>query len=75
MIMLMGYAIIAIPTGIVTAEIALLGTKQNNTLSTEIECSNCHKHFHASGAKFCNNCGTSLEPEPHSDTGQKPELD
>lgn len=65
-VMLMGYAIIAIPTGIVTAEIALLGntSRSNNTVTTDIECSNCHKHFHLRDAKFCNNCGASLN---HSD--------
>ncbi len=58
LVMLTGYAIIAIPTGIVTAEIALLG--QQKKVTTDIECSNCHKHFHLDGAKFCNNCGCEL---------------
>ena len=61
-VMLMGYAIIAIPTGIVTAELALLGNKGGNSnLTTGIECSNCHKHFHLDNAKYCNNCGSSLK--------------
>ena len=58
LVMLTGYAIIAIPTGIVTAEIALLG--QEKKVTTDIECGNCHKHFHLSDAKFCNHCGESL---------------
>jgi len=62
-VMLMGYAIIAIPTGIVTAEIALLGNSgSNNTVTIDTECSNCHKHFHLRDAKFCNNCGAPLPP-------------
>lgn len=66
LVMLMGYAIIAIPTGIVTAEIALLG--QKNKLTTEIECKNCHKHFHLSEAKYCNNCGNSLKQQQEDAT-------
>ncbi|MCK5880544.1 MAG: ion transporter, partial [Sinobacterium sp.] len=68
-VMLMGYAIIAIPTGIVTAEIALLGNKNsNNALATDTECPQCHKHFHLSGANFCNNCGYSLAAEESEDS-------
>ena len=59
LVMLTGYAIIAIPTGIVTAEIALLGKEKK--ITSDIECKHCHKHFHLAGAKFCNNCGEKLE--------------
>lgn len=58
-VMLTGYAIIAIPTGIVTAELAMISKKENVT-SAIIECPNCHKDYHAADAKFCDNCGTPL---------------
>lgn len=59
LIMLTGYAIIAIPTGIVTAEIALLSREISKR--AEKECSNCHKHSHSANAKFCDYCGTELD--------------
>lgn len=68
-VMLMGYAIIAIPTGIVTAEIALLG--KETSLTSDIECNHCHKHFHLSDAKFCNNCGYSLKSNEKEETDHK----
>lgn len=58
-VMLLGYGIIAIPTGIVTVEIANVNrgdTPPNNALF----CSHCGKQNHAADAKFCNNCGTPL---------------
>ena len=61
LVMLTGYAIIAIPTGIVTAEIALLGRERK--ITSDRECTNCHKHFHLADAKYCNNCGHKFEEE------------
>ncbi|MCB0501825.1 MAG: ion transporter [Bacteroidetes bacterium] len=55
-IMLIGYGIIAVPTGIVTAELAKHGTLNTNTQS----CSNCNFSDHADDAKFCKRCGESL---------------
>lgn len=56
--MLTGYAIIAIPTGIVTAEIATLSREMD--LSIKQECPGCHKHQHSPQAKFCDRCGSAL---------------
>ena len=57
-IMIMGYAIIAVPTGIVTAEIARTPSKdQINTQS----CPNCSKEGHDSDADFCKFCGSELD--------------
>jgi len=55
-IMILGYGIIAVPTGIVSAEYAKsTGEKiQTNTLT----CDNCHELKHKDDAKFCHNCGT-----------------
>lgn len=55
--MLIGYSIIAIPTGIVTAEIAREIKKEYLVIS----CPNCHKTGHDKDADFCNQCGTALE--------------
>lgn len=55
-IMLIGYGIIAVPTGIVTAELAKTSMLKNNTQS----CSNCNFSDHADDAKFCKRCGESL---------------
>jgi voltage-gated potassium channel len=60
--MLTGYAIIAIPTGIITAEIALLSQmQQRQAQEFDTECPECHKHVHARGAKFCDHCGHNIE--------------
>ncbi|HEX2396199.1 MAG TPA: ion transporter [Bacteroidales bacterium] len=53
-IMILGYAIIAIPTGIVTA--AFITKRQDNTQI----CSNCYYDKHDDDAEFCKRCGTRL---------------
>ena len=53
-IMLIGYAIIAVPTGIIGAEIM----KATNT-NTQA-CSNCNYDTHEDGAGYCNRCGELL---------------
>jgi voltage-gated potassium channel len=55
-IMIIGYAIIAVPTGIVSAEI----TKQNLTKEKE-HCKNCGKEISSIDNKFCSNCGNNLK--------------
>ena len=55
-IMITGYAIIAVPTGIVTAEIIKQGSKN---LNTQV-CSNCNAENHDDDAKYCKYCGTKL---------------
>ena len=56
-IMLMGYAIIAVPTGIITTEMAL--TIKRKEEKHEV-CPHCGKEGHDADAKFCKNCGGSL---------------
>ena len=56
-IMIMGYSIIAIPTGIVTAE--MVSTKRD--VSTQ-SCPDCAAEGHAVDADFCRKCGTKLNP-------------
>lgn len=54
-VMILGYAIIAIPTGIVSAEM----TKKNIDTNTQA-CPNCLKEDHTLGADFCHHCGHQL---------------
>lgn len=59
--MLTGYAIIAVPTGIVTAEIS-----QQNRLIREVKsdtrtCSDCLSDDHDHDANFCKYCGAELD--------------
>ncbi|KAA1247055.1 ion transporter [Aquimarina sp. RZ0] len=59
-IMIMGYGIIAVPTGIVSAEYAQQIKKiYTNTQS----CRNCNETMHADHAKFCHKCGENLYNE------------
>jgi voltage-gated potassium channel len=55
-IMILGYAIIAIPTGIVSSEINKADSIDTNTQS----CPNCSIDSHKDGAEFCYSCGTKL---------------
>jgi len=56
-IMILGYAIIAIPTGIVSSEM----TKKNQILEENTEvCPNCAAEHHKENAKHCYNCGSNL---------------
>ncbi|MEP0265561.1 ion transporter [Dokdonia sp.] len=66
-IMIMGYGIIAVPTGIVSAEYtksALQNPTQDDYINTNTQsCANCNHDNHDDGAKFCNSCGYSLHHE------------
>ena len=55
--MLIGYSIIAIPTGILTAEI----TQEMVKVRDLRKCSNCGQKGHDNDAEFCNHCGSELE--------------
>ncbi len=56
MIMIVGYSIIAVPTGIFTAELA----KNMRPQLHPITCPNCGKFGHASEAEYCDRCGHEL---------------
>ena len=56
-IMLMGYGIIAVPTGIVTTEMALAVRKKEQ--KNEV-CPRCGKEGHDVDAKYCKRCGELL---------------
>ncbi|TYP72261.1 ion transporter [Aquimarina intermedia] len=58
-IMIMGYGIIAVPTGIVSAEYA--ANKKTIPLRNNTQvCSNCNEDKHQNDAKYCHNCGYTL---------------
>lgn len=54
-VMILGYAIIAVPTGIVSVELG-----RADQALRQLKCSNCQKANHDPDAKFCKYCGTSL---------------
>lgn len=56
-IMILGYAIIAVPTGIVSAEIAKTGDDE----ISNIACDNCSQEGHDPDAEYCKYCGASLD--------------
>ena len=58
MVMIMGYGVIAVPTGIVSAEIANSGKDEKNP--TTQACKECMAEGHDEDAKFCKYCGFEL---------------
>lgn len=56
-IMIMGYGIIAVPTGIVTSE--LTQQQQNPDTNTQV-CPSCMTETHLDNAQFCHHCGNKL---------------
>jgi voltage-gated potassium channel len=58
-VMILGYGIIAVPTGIVSAEFASLKSKK--VVADKINpCTNCGIEGHHKDAKYCDNCGEKL---------------
>ena len=58
-IMIIGYAIIAVPTGIVSAE--LIKEAKSGGISTQA-CPQCSREGHDTDAKHCKYCGSKLNP-------------
>jgi voltage-gated potassium channel len=57
LIMLLGYGIIAVPTGIVTTEMALAA---KNKKQSNQACPSCGVEGHDEDARFCKHCGVKL---------------
>jgi voltage-gated potassium channel len=55
LVMIMGYAIIAVPTGIVTVELS----RSVRAISTQV-CPDCHSQDHDADAIFCKYCASAL---------------
>ena len=67
--MLIGYAVIAVPTGIVTAELTVAQqTRRDNELRASRNCTNCASVEIDASAHYCRHCGAGL-PKP----GHQPE--
>ncbi len=64
LIMLMGYGLIAIPTGIVSVELAQAAHRARNatgqTMMHDRVCSDCHSGGHDQDAQFCKACGGTV---------------
>ena len=65
--MLMGWGILAVPTGIVTAEMAAQRRHQLFQTPTTRTCHECLTEGHAADANFCFNCGARLPPYQQQD--------
>jgi len=57
-VMILGYGVIAVPTGIVTAEISsrVLGPRDR----LKIKCKSCGDGDHLQNSSFCHSCGEPL---------------
>jgi voltage-gated potassium channel len=55
LIMMLGYAVIAVPTGIVTSSLVKLGSKQSAQ-----HCPGCSREGHDEDAAYCKYCGVGL---------------
>ncbi len=60
-VMIMGYAVIAVPTGIVTSE--MIHAKNLQKTITTLCCHHCAREGHDYDAEFCKYCGESLNPQ------------
>jgi voltage-gated potassium channel len=61
--MLLGYSILAVPTGIITAELTQEIKNQKQIYKEHrslVMCPNCMKHGHEPDAFYCKHCGSEL---------------
>lgn len=65
--MLIGYAVIAVPTGIITAELTVAQQAQRDKETRNSRnCSNCAAVERDPAAHYCRNCGTPLPKPGHA---------
>ena len=62
-LMITGYAIIAVPTGIVTSEMVTAKTKME-------KCKNCKTPLTMEKANYCHNCGTKIQTKELSEENE-----
>ncbi len=60
-VMIIGYAVIAVPTGIVSAEMVSQG-RQSKEMNTQT-CRYCGEDDHVKDAVYCRRCGHALNPD------------
>ncbi|MGE5651358.1 ion transporter [Noviherbaspirillum sp. UKPF54] len=63
LMMLLGWGVLAVPTGIVTAEMT---TQRLTRVVTTRTCPNCLSEGHEASAQYCKDCGAHLPPYRHS---------
>jgi len=61
-VMIIGYAVIAVPTGIVSAEMVSQVDQAKGKRRSTQSCRFCGEENHGHGAKFCKTCGHGLNP-------------
>lgn len=73
LVMVLGYTVIAVPTGIVSASMIEVA-KGTPKSAEERNCPNCGKRGHDQSASYCKYCGSPLESKPmvnpHEDIDQ-----
>jgi voltage-gated potassium channel len=62
--MLLGWGILAVPTGIVTAE--MTSQRMGNLRHTARACPECESEGHEPQAHYCKDCGAELTSGPHT---------
>jgi len=72
--MLLGWGILAVPTGIVTAEMAAQRWLQVPQAPTMRTCHECLTEGHAPDASFCVHCGARLPSYQQQGAAESPEL-
>jgi voltage-gated potassium channel len=65
--MLLGWGILAVPTGIVTAEMTAQRQRSGRRPPTTRTCHECLSEGHEPDAKFCKDCGASLPEYKHDE--------
>lgn len=66
MAMLVGYAIIAVPTGIFTTNLMMRREHATGSGSKPLNCPQCARAGHEADARYCRFCGTSLSADDDS---------
>lgn len=66
LIMILGYGIIAVPTGIVTAEMTRQAIDRKGERGSQDECPRCGLDPHDADARYCKRCGEALSAESES---------
>lgn len=61
-VMIMGYGVIAVPTGIFAAEAYKQASLEASHKNTQV-CQHCHDNHHMDGANYCKTCGFPLHKE------------
>ncbi|WP_370574440.1 ion transporter [Methanomethylovorans sp.] len=59
-VMILGYSIIAVPTGIVTSEMSLVSMEERKKKRKRLTCSKCGHDDHDEDACFCKYCGVRI---------------